>query len=193
MRFKAPSVQRTSVTTASSESDALMIILQSIRLLVEQFLELFARLEEWDLLGRHRHGGPRFWIAPFLHAPRSETETSKPPNLRLVAVLQRVSDTIENRIDDDLCLPFRQCRDLLRDTLNDLRLRHVRFPFRYSEHRPAVPTELERHEVFETDPGVEIQLRKQYRQPGLDEVPQRKTPARFHHFRLTFDAGQFGR
>ena len=31
---------------------------------------------------------------------------------------------------------------------------------------------LKRHKVLEADPGVKIQLRKQYRQPGLEEVPQ---------------------
>src|SRR5262245_63744535 len=73
MRFKAPSVQRTSITTASSESDALMVVLVS--LLVEQFLEFLPGLEERDLLGRDCNRGAGFWIAPFLHAPRPEPET----------------------------------------------------------------------------------------------------------------------
>src|SRR5262249_20156499 len=128
IRFKAPSVQRISVTTASSESGALMVVLVS--LLVKQFLELLPRLEERDLLGRDRNGGARFWIASFLHPPRPEAETPEPSDFRLVPVLQRISDAIKDRVDDDLCLPFRQRRDLLRDSLNDLRFRHVRFPFR---------------------------------------------------------------
>src|SRR4030095_4702934 len=129
MRFKAPSVQRTSVTTASSESDALMVVLVS--LLVEQFLELLPGLEERDLLGRDCNRGAGFWIAPFLHASRSEPETPKPADFGLVPVLQGIPDAIKDRVDDDLGLAFRQRRDLLRDSLNDLRFRHVRFPFRY--------------------------------------------------------------
>ena len=41
----------------------------TILLLVEQFLEFLAGLEERNFLGGHRHGGAGLRIAPFLHPP----------------------------------------------------------------------------------------------------------------------------
>src|SRR5688572_4732125 len=129
MRFIAPSVHRMSVASLSSESDAAMVFL-CVPLLVEQFLELFSCFEKWNLFGGHSDRRTCFRVPSLFHAPRSEPEASESTDLGFVAVLQRVSDAIEDGIHDDLRLPLRERRHLLRNPLDDLRLGHVRFPFR---------------------------------------------------------------
>src|SRR4029079_5255694 len=57
-------------------------------------------------------------------------------------------------------------------------------------NRPAVdPTALERHDICETDPGVQIQFGKERRQSRIDQLSERKSSAWLNDFRHTLDAG----
>src|SRR5919106_3845221 len=82
---------------------------------VQQLLEFLPCLEEGHFLGRDGHRGAGLWISAFLHAPGAQTEAAESANLRLVALLERVPDAVEDGIDDDLHLSLGQRGDLLGD------------------------------------------------------------------------------
>ena len=80
--------------------------------LVQKFLQFFSRFKKRDFLGRNRHRCAGLGVPSFFHPTSPQPKTAEPSNLRLIAVFQRISHTVENRIDDDFRLPFRQGRDL---------------------------------------------------------------------------------
>ena len=96
--------------------------------LVQKFLQFFAGFEKRDFLGRNRHGRAGLGVSPFFHPTSPQPKTAEPSNLRLIAVFQRISHTVENRIDDDFRLPLRQGRDLFGYALDNLGLRHIGLP-----------------------------------------------------------------
>src|SRR5512134_140016 len=104
-----------------------------LRSLVQELLQFLAGLEKWNLLGRNRYGRASLGVPPFLHPASPQPKTAEPTDLRLIAVLQGVTHTIEDRIDDNLCLPFRQCRDLFGYPLDDLGFCHIGLSFRDDE------------------------------------------------------------
>src|SRR6266487_4876142 len=72
------------------------------RFLVDQFLQFLARLEVRHLLRRHVHlvAGLRIAALPRLAFP--EPEAAEPPQLDLLATVQRLDDAAEHRIDDEI-------------------------------------------------------------------------------------------
>src|SRR4051794_14236949 len=72
------------------------------RFAVDQLLELLARLEVRHLLRRNVHLVAGLGIAPLPRFTPPEPETAEPPQLDLLAAMQRVDDALEDRVDDDL-------------------------------------------------------------------------------------------
>src|SRR3954452_7449284 len=94
------------------------------RLLVDQFLQLFARFEVRDLLRRHVDLVAGLRVAPLPRLPLAQAEAAEPAQLDLLAAVQRLDDAAEDGVDDHLGVFLRQIRDA-RHFLDQLRLRHA--------------------------------------------------------------------
>ena len=63
---------------------------------IDEVLQLFAGLEEGNLLGRHFHFGAGLRIAPGAAAALARAEAAEAADFDLVAGLQRADDAFEN-------------------------------------------------------------------------------------------------
>src|SRR6185437_8313109 len=162
IRLSAPSVQLISVVCVCEESDVDIGSFSTGRsLLIEQFLQLLAGLEKRNPLGRYGNRLSSLWIPPFLHSTSAQPKAAEASNLSFIAGFQRISDTIENGVDDHFCLSLRQGGDLLRNFFDDLRLGHIHAPFVSRITTPSL-IRLEGHKVFQAHARLHIQLRKHH-------------------------------
>src|SRR5215470_3334088 len=79
---------------------------------VDEFPEALSDLEEWDPLFGNVDGAAGLRIASLARIPVANTEAAEATKLDLVALGQRVSDVVEDRVDDGLGLFFRQVGEL---------------------------------------------------------------------------------
>src|SRR6185436_7534963 len=66
------------------------------RLLIDQLFQLFPRLEVRHLLRRHVHLVASFRVPPLARLALPEPETAEPPQLDLLAAVQRLDDAAEH-------------------------------------------------------------------------------------------------
>src|SRR5687768_6996735 len=69
----------------------------------------------------------------------------------------------------------------------------IRIPLSLGRAAASRSDRLKRHEVFETHPRIEVQLREQRREPRLEKLPDGEPPAWLDDLGLTFNPGQIGR
>src|SRR5208282_5421660 len=69
---------------------------------VDEFLELFAGLEEGDALGRHFHFLAGLGVAPGAATALARTEAAKAADLDFLVVFERLDDAFEDGLDDGL-------------------------------------------------------------------------------------------
>src|SRR6266403_150762 len=77
---------------------------------VYEIFELFARLEEGDLLRGHFHFFPCFGVAPHSAAALASAEAAKAANLNFFAFLEGADYAVENSFDDRFGFLARELR-----------------------------------------------------------------------------------
>src|SRR5262249_54238269 len=93
---------------------------------VQQLLQLAARLEVGDALGRHRDRLSGLRVPALARVPLADAEAAEAAELDLLAPLERVHDALEEDVDDGLRVLAREVRDA-RDLVDQLRLGHRAF------------------------------------------------------------------
>src|SRR5437867_1990538 len=81
------------------------------RLLVDQFLEFLAGLEVRHFLRRNIHLVAGLRVAPLARLALAESEAAEPPQLNLLAALQRIDDAGEDRVNDQFGVLLREVRN----------------------------------------------------------------------------------
>src|SRR5579864_128129 len=79
-------------------------------LAVQQLAQLLARLEVGDAFRRHLHLVAGLRVAPGARAAVADAEAAEASELDLLAILERVDDAVEHRVDDDLGVLLGQLR-----------------------------------------------------------------------------------
>src|SRR5262245_58350206 len=78
---------------------------------VDEFLELLARLEVGDLLGGHVNARAGLRIAPLPRPSLPHAEAAEPAQLDLLVAVERLDDRLEHGVHDHLGVLLRQLRD----------------------------------------------------------------------------------
>src|SRR5262249_25086025 len=78
---------------------------------VDELLQLLAWLEVRDLFRRDVHLVAGLRVAPLAGLPAPQPEAAEPAQLDLLAAVERVDDALEDRVDDDLRMLFREVRN----------------------------------------------------------------------------------
>src|SRR5215472_9179585 len=112
--------------------------------MIDKVFQLFAGLEEGDLLGGDVHAVAGLGVAadPGLSLPRAEA--TEAADLDLVAHAQRTHNTVKDRLYNDFAVLARQLRQP-GDFIDQIRFGHVASPLRHGwdgGHPPRTPLAL---------------------------------------------------